>query len=89
MACLSHSRMKLRSVWSAPVHLRMVYKVNKVAAEKAEPVSHVVKAKPEEQEESVLALYLTPSHALKSNNRYAPLSDDEEAENPEPKCPVC
>lgn len=81
--------MKLRSVWNAPPHLRMVYKVNKVAAEKAEPVPHVVKAKLEDQKESVLALSLTTSHALKSNNRYAPLSDDEEAENPEPKCLVC
>ena len=85
----SHVRMKLRSVWSAPPHLRMVYKVNKVAAEKAEPVPHVAKAKPEDQEESARGLLLTPSHALKSNNRYAPLSDDEEAENPEPKCLVC
>lgn len=27
-------RMKLRLVWNAPQHLRMVYKINKVAMEK-------------------------------------------------------
>ena len=71
-------------MWNAPPHLRMVYKINKVAMEKVTISDAPARMVADTAEEFVLHPLVRRSHNLKSTNRFAFLSDDDaEEENAE------
>lgn len=72
--------MTLKSIWNAPSHLRLTYKVNRIAVEKVNKVgTNSLQLKKEEEHESELQNCLIFRLLRRSTtNRFADLSDDDQ-----------